>query len=59
MEPVQGWTTHHSIIDFKGRWYLFYHDTQLSGKNHLRSAKMTELRFNPDGTIQTINPFKD
>ncbi len=59
MTPVQGWTTHHSIIAFKNRWWLFYHDTQLSNKNHLRSAKMTELSFNADGTIQPIDPFKD
>ncbi len=59
MTPVQGWTTHHSIIAFKNRWWLFYHDTQLSNKNHLRSAKMTELSFNADGTIQQIDPFKD
>lgn len=59
LSPVQGWTTHHSIVEFKGKWWLFYHDTQLSNKNHLRSAKVTELFFNPDGTIQPINPFKD
>jgi len=55
--PVQGWTNHHSIVDWKGKTWLFYHDTQLSGKNHLRNVKMTELKFNPDGTIQTIDPF--
>ena len=26
LEPVIGWTTHHSIVEFKGKWYLFYHD---------------------------------
>lgn len=57
LEPVQGWTTHHSIIEFKGKWYLFYHDTQLSGKNHLRNVKVTELVHNPDGSIKKINPF--
>ncbi|EZP49930.1 Glycosyl hydrolases 43 family protein [Sphingomonas sp. RIT328] len=57
--PVQGWTSHHSIVEFKGKWWLFYHDTQLSNKNYLRSAKMTELTFNSDGTIRPINPFKD
>lgn len=59
MEPVQGWTTHHSIVQQGGKWYLFYHDTQLSGKTHLRNVKVTELTFNPDGTIQTIKPMKD
>jgi GH43 family beta-xylosidase len=56
--PVQGWTNHHSIVEFEGKWYLFYHDTELSGKTHLRNIKMTELHYNPDGTIQTINPMK-
>lgn len=57
LKPVQGWTSHHSIVEWNGKWWLFYHDTQLSGKNHLRSAKVTELKFNPDGTIPTIDPF--
>lgn len=57
LEPVQGWTTHHSIVAFQGKWWLFYHDTQLSDKNHLRSVKVTELHFNPDGSIRPIDPF--
>jgi hypothetical protein len=55
LEPVEGWTTHHSIVEIKGKWYLFYHDTQLSGKTHLRNVKVTELKYNADGTIKTIN----
>jgi hypothetical protein len=58
LNPVQGWTNHHSIVEFKGKWYLFYHDTQLSGKTHLRNIKVTELHYNPDGTIQTITAYK-
>ncbi len=57
MTPVQGWTTHHSIIEFKGKWYIFYHDTELSGKTHLRNIKVTELKRKPDGTIETIEPY--
>jgi hypothetical protein len=57
MEPVEGWTTHHSIIESNGKWYLFYHDVQLSGKTHLRNIKVTPLNYNDDGTIQTIKPF--
>lgn len=55
LEPVEGWTSHHSIVEIKGKWYLFYHDTQLSGKTHLRNVKVTELKHNADGTIQTIS----
>ena len=58
MEPVIGWTTHHSIIEYHGKWYLFYHDCELSGGiNHRRTVKYTELEYNPDGTIKTIYPY--
>ncbi len=58
MEPVVGWTTHHSIVEVDGKWYLFYHDSSLSGGvTHLRSIKVTELKYNLDGTIQTIDPY--
>jgi hypothetical protein len=58
LKPVDGWTNHHSIVEFKGKWYLFYHDVQLSGKTHLRNVKVTELKYNDDGTIQTIDAYR-
>ena len=59
MEPVIGWTTHHSIVEYQGKWYLFYHDCELSnGINHRRCVKYTELKYNDDGTIQTIKPYE-
>lgn len=58
LKPVLGWTNHHSIIEKDGKWYLFYHDVQLSGKTHLRNVKVTELTYNPDGTIKTIDAYK-
>lgn len=58
LEPVLGWTNHHSIVEFDGRWWLFYHDSQLSGgRTHLRNIKVTELVHRPDGTIETIDPY--
>ena len=54
LNPVEGWTNHHSIVEVNGKWYLFYHDTQLSGTTHLRNVKVTELKFNEDGSIQTL-----
>ncbi|MDR0349686.1 MAG: glycoside hydrolase family 43 protein [Tannerella sp.] len=55
LTPVVGWTTHHSIVEYKGKWYLFHHDSVPSGgKTWLRSMKVIELTYNPDGTIQTI-----
>ena len=58
LEPVEGWTNHHSIVNFEGKWYLFYHDTELSGKTPLRNIKMAELVHLPDGKIQTINSYE-
>lgn len=58
LNPVQGWTSHHSIMEFKGKWYLYYHDTQMSNKTHLRNIKVTELNYRADGTIVPINPYK-
>ncbi|MGF1636860.1 MAG: glycoside hydrolase family 43 protein [Cyclobacteriaceae bacterium] len=56
LKPVLGWTNHHSIVEFEGKWYLFYHDSELSkGQTHLRSIKMTELTHNADGSIETID----
>lgn len=57
LKPVQGWTTHQSIIEWNGKWWLFYADTQMSNRNHLRNVKVTELKFAPDGSIPTIDPF--
>lgn len=55
LPPVVGWTTHHSIVEFKGKWYLFYHDCVPSnGKTWLRSMKVIGLEYNADGTIKTV-----
>ncbi|MGJ1497864.1 glycoside hydrolase family 43 protein [Sphingobacterium spiritivorum] len=57
MNPVQGWTTHHSIVEINNKWYIFYHDTELSGKTYLRNIKVTTLRHLDDGKIELINPI--
>ena len=55
LDPVVGWTTHHSIVQYKGQWYLFYHDCVPSNDvTHLRSLKVQQLFYNPDGTIQKV-----
>jgi hypothetical protein len=60
LTPVVGWTTHQSICEFEGKWYLFYHDSTLSkGVTHLRSIKMTELHYDDAGNILTIDPYRD
>lgn len=55
LTPVVGWTTHHSIVEYKGKWYLFHHDSVPSGgKTWLRSLKVVELKYKADGHIRTI-----
>ena len=57
LEPVVGWTTHHSIAEFRGKWYLFYHDSTLSGgKNHLRCVKCREIVYDKEGMIALKEP---
>lgn len=58
LNPVHGWTNHQSIVEFNNKWYLFYHDTQLSGKTHLRNIKVTELHYRPDGSIITVDAYE-
>ena len=55
LEPVVGWTTHHSIAQYKGQWYLFYHDCVPSNDiTHLHSLKVQRLYYNEDGTIKPV-----
>jgi hypothetical protein len=58
LTPVIGWTTHHSIVEFGGKWWLYYHDAILSGGvSHLRNIKVTELRYDREGRIVTLHPY--
>ena len=58
LNPVVGWTSHHSICKVEDKTYLFYHDSSLSkGVTHLRSIKVTEIKYFKDGTIKTIDPY--
>ncbi|MBQ0021179.1 MAG: family 43 glycosylhydrolase [Bacteroidales bacterium] len=55
--PTGCWTNHHSIIEYKGQWYLFYHHNDYSPNfDKLRSARIDSLFFNEDGTIQLVKP---
>ena len=60
LTPVVGWTTHHSIAEYKGKWYLFHHDCVPSGgKTWLRSLIVVELEYDEEGKIQTIKGSAD
>jgi hypothetical protein len=54
MDPVKGWTTHHSIVEYEGQWYLFYHDAKISKHDSQRNIKYVPLVINEDGTIQEV-----
>ena len=58
LNPVVGWTSHHSVCEIKGKTYLFYHDSSLSkGVTHLRSVKVAEIEYREDGSIVTLDPY--
>jgi hypothetical protein len=55
LEPVVGWTTHHCIVEYKGKWYLFHHDCVPSNDiTHLRSLKVMPLEYDEEGKIKTM-----
>ncbi len=68
--PVNSGTNHHSIVEYKGEWFLFYHTADLSRKNlnveaHpemericsvRRSVCVEHLYYNADGTIREVVP---
>lgn len=55
MSPVEGWTTHPSTVEYAGRWWLFHHDSALSGHSSLRNLKVAEFRHLDDGTLTPLD----
>jgi len=55
---AQGAQDHHSIIEFKGQWYYFYHislkDLPKYKESQGRIACYDKLFYNEDGTIQMV-----
>jgi beta-xylosidase len=59
MDPTNSYTNHGSIVKFKGKWYAFYHNSELSQKNGefndwLRSICVDRLEYNKDGSIKKV-----
>lgn len=55
--PAECWTNHHSLVEYRGEWYLFYHHNDYSpsfDKN--RSVRIDKVLFNEDGTILPVTP---
>ncbi len=56
-------TIHPGIVEFKGEWYLFYHNATLTLDGHpgaigRRSVCVDMLHYNPDGTMQFVEQTK-
>ncbi len=70
LDPVNSGTNHHSIVEFKGEWYLFYHTADLALSKlpegspdrqyapWRRSICVDRLHYNADGTIAKVIPTK-
>ena len=70
LDTVNSGTNHHSIVEFKGAWYFFYHNADLAMKSikdpsekeqyaqFRRSVCVEYLYYNEDGTIQKVNETK-
>lgn len=55
--PDKCWTNHHSIVQYRGQWYLFYHHNDYSPSfDKCRSVRIDSLNFRPDGTIVKVEP---
>ncbi|MFY9152848.1 MAG: family 43 glycosylhydrolase [Prolixibacteraceae bacterium] len=55
--PMNCWTNHQSMVEYRGQWYLFYHQDAYSPKfDKNRSICADSLFFNPDGTIRKVVP---
>jgi hypothetical protein len=60
LNPVVGWTSHHSVCKIEDKTYLFYHDSSLSkGITHLRCIKVAEIQYRKDGSIVTLDPYSN
>lgn len=56
---------HHSIVEYKGQWYYFYHVGNferadgLKGRGNRRSVCVDLLFFNEDGTMQMVKQTRE
>lgn len=67
--PVNdGFNNHHSIFQFKGEWYIAYHNRKVAYENneqdqrsreYMRSVCIDRLFHNEDGTVQTVEVTRD
>jgi hypothetical protein len=52
---VSGWTNHHSIVEWEGQTYFFYHTSDLSGgKTNRRCIAADYIHLTADGIIHEV-----
>ncbi|MEV5552427.1 glycoside hydrolase family 43 protein [Nonomuraea wenchangensis] len=55
LDQVSSTTNHPAVIEFKGQWYMVYHNASSpGGGNFRRSVTIDKLYFNADGTMQKV-----
>lgn len=55
LNPTSCSMSHGSVVEFKGQWYLLYHNSDLSGgRPELRSICIDPIYYNPDGTMRRV-----
>ena len=71
LDKVNSGTNHASVVEYKGKWYLFYHTSDLFFRNHPHAARLgikkwyrrsvcvDELHYNADGTIRQVIPTRE
>lgn len=71
LDKVNSGTNHHSIVQYKGKWYIFYHNSDLAIRNipeghpdrkyiqWRRSVCVDFLKYYPDGTIKKVKQTKE
>lgn len=71
LDKVNSGTNHHSIVEYKGNWYLFYHNADLAlekipedspDREYIqwrRSVAVDRLYYNEDGTIKPVIPTSE
>jgi hypothetical protein len=47
------WNNHGSLVEFKDRWYVFYHRST-HGSKMMRKTCVEPISFNPDGSIPEV-----
>lgn len=52
-------TSHGSIVDYKGKSYLFYHCCNVSGQGELRSVCCDEITYTADGLLNVVRNWGD